>query len=262
MIQDGFAEDFSDFSQQGFGCKRFQGIVVRSVLDGLEDFAFLPEDGEHYYRDIGGFREVLEQHEGGEAVEVGHDDVEQNDIGSPFAGFFDACVTVAGGDDVEAVLEDFLYEFEHHAVVVDDEHGEPPVDGGFFVPDLAVDLRAESVDDEACDGLSAFFGDFDKFDADAVCEAAFGLFHRFAPPDFAARYARLGIAGKGELHFDGGAGFDVFFRHEGQPAAAYVFQAGYAYLQLFGHFVFDRTIEVESGVFAFVLTHFCAPLAR
>jgi len=84
----------------------------------------------------------------------------------------------------------------------------------------------------------------------------------FAPPDFSASHARFGVAGKGELHFNGGTGFDVFFGHEGQAAAAYVFQAGYAYLQLFGHFVLDRTIEVESGMFAFVLPHYCAPVAR
>jgi len=44
LFEGGFAEDFSDFAKEGFGGEGFEGVVVCAVLDGLEDFAFLPED--------------------------------------------------------------------------------------------------------------------------------------------------------------------------------------------------------------------------
>src|SRR5690349_14854722 len=102
--------------------ERLDDEVLRAALDRLEHLRLLAEGRAH--DDLGGGIEREDVLEGGEAVLLGHGDVERREVGTQLLELRERLDAVAGfADDLVAATDERVGDhLPHERSVVDDEH--------------------------------------------------------------------------------------------------------------------------------------------
>ena len=102
--------------------ERLGDVVVRPDLHAGDEVADLALDRQHRDRDVAGLGRALQRRADFPARELGHHDVEQDQVGMVLDGLLDALAPVAGEDGaVAGVVEDRLDDEKDVFVVVDDQ---------------------------------------------------------------------------------------------------------------------------------------------
>jgi hypothetical protein len=113
------AEDGFDAGDEFVGGEGFAEVVVGAELESADFFGVGGVDGEE--EDGDGAAEAEGAHDL-EAGDIGEAEVEDDEVGAVFFGEFEALGAGFGGDDAEALVEEFeANEFENGGIVVDDE---------------------------------------------------------------------------------------------------------------------------------------------
>ena len=123
-------EDGPDARGEFIGMERFGDVVVGAQVEALRLVGGRALRGEQDDRDRSSLAELAHDLD---AIEVGHDDVEQDDVRSDLLGLLERLLATVRGDDAEALLgEDDRHEFGDPGLVVRDEdqrlgtHAAPP----------------------------------------------------------------------------------------------------------------------------------------
>ena len=104
------------------GIERLREVVVGPDLDAADDALGLVDGGDHDHRDVTRIRRRLEPLEDRDAVELGHDDVEEHDVDRLVGEQLERLRSVCRGADRMAVLlEEASEQLPADAVVVGDE---------------------------------------------------------------------------------------------------------------------------------------------
>lgn len=109
---------------QRFGSGGFRDVAVDAGFEGVLDEEIVFVGGED--DDAGGGGVSADLASGIEPIEVGHGDIEGDDVGLEFGGLLDTLATVASLSydiDVFVAAENIDEGIAHHLMVVDDENG-------------------------------------------------------------------------------------------------------------------------------------------
>ena len=124
------AQDRADARGQLVGVERLGDVVVGAEVEALGLVGGRALGGQQDHRDRAPLAQLAHDLD---AVEVGHDDVEQDDVGADLLGLLERLLAAVGGDDAEALLaEGDRDELRDARLVVGDEdewlgtHAAPP----------------------------------------------------------------------------------------------------------------------------------------
>ena len=104
--------------------ERLREIVVGADLDATDDTLRVVDGGDHDHRDVTGTGRRLQPLEDGDAVELGHDDVEEHDVDRLLGEELERLRAVrCGAYRMAVLLEEASEQLPADAVVVGDEDG-------------------------------------------------------------------------------------------------------------------------------------------
>ena len=112
-------QDRADAGRQLVGMERLGDVVVGAEVEALGLVGGRALGGQQDHRDGTSLAQLAHDLD---AVEVGHDDVEQDDVGADLLGLLERLLAAVGGDDAEALLaEGDRNELRDARLVIRDE---------------------------------------------------------------------------------------------------------------------------------------------